>query len=108
MGAMAGFVELRRRRVVAMYDWREAFHKFGFGDGDGDVRTEDVAQVLREHGYEVVHARWGLHNDVICSISMIHSDGTLEELVGEEQVGYDHPESYLPAEIVRLLDRECG
>jgi hypothetical protein len=47
--------------------WEEAFDKFGFGDGDGQVMTSDVAHVLRAAGYVVASAPWGLHNTTIYS-----------------------------------------
>jgi hypothetical protein len=70
------------------WTWEEAFDKFGFGDGDSQVMTEDVADVLRSAGYRVDVEPWGLHNVVVRSI----------------RFGYDDPRGYLPDAIIRLLD----
>ena len=44
------------------WSWEDAFEKFGFGDGEGVVMTEVVADVLRTAGYTVTadarHAAW--------------------------------------------------
>ena len=50
------------------WDWTEAFCKFGFNDGDGQVETWQVADVLTEAGYSVELNSWGVHNTVITSI----------------------------------------
>lgn len=71
--------------------WEEAFDKFGFGDGDGDVRTSDVVMVLSDAGYHVVSNVWGLHNEVIESIL---KDG-IEQIPSSAEVGYDDPRAYL-------------
>ncbi len=44
------------------WDWIEAFEKFGFGDGDGQVETWQVETALVEAGYEVRVEQWGWHN----------------------------------------------
>ncbi|MEZ5551533.1 MAG: hypothetical protein R3E82_11630 [Pseudomonadales bacterium] len=85
--------------------WEEAFEKFGFMDGDGQVETWQVESVLIDAGCEVVVEGWGLHNTVIISIKQAgkefipHDDPNVT-------FGYDDPRSYLPADIVALLDRE--
>lgn len=85
--------------------WEEAFDKFGFNDGDGQVETYEVEDVLREAGYAVEMQQWGLHNLVISSIK---KDG--DELMPLDDpkfdLGYSDPRSYLPEEIVQLLDRK--
>ena len=82
--------------------WEEAFDKFGFGDGDGQVMTDDVALVLQAAGYVVSVSPWGLKNITIYSIKR---DGT--ELIPEHaNVGYGDPRQYLPKHLVRLLDRK--
>lgn len=82
------------------WSWEEAFDKFGFGDGDGLVMTEVVADALRAAGCEVKVQPWGIHNVVITAISR---NGTA--LVPESvNVGYDDPRDYLPTELVALLD----
>ena len=87
------------------WDWTEAFDKFGFNDGDGQVETWQVEAVLTEAGYEVTAHPWGLHNIVICSIK---KDGI--ELVSDDNpnytLGYDDPRKYLPDDLVKLLDEK--
>ena len=85
------------------WSWTEAFEKFGFMDGDGQVETWNVETILAEAGYEVVVQGWGMHNTVITSIKkngvefIPHDDP-------EVTFGYDDPRSYLPVAIVELLD----
>lgn len=82
--------------------WEEAFDKFGFNDGDGQVMTDDVAAALDNARYEVISEPWGCHNEIIRSIV---KDG-VEQIPATARVGYDDPRSYLPADIVALLDKE--
>jgi hypothetical protein len=89
---------------VYHWRWEEAFDKFGFDDGDGQVMTADVAQVLRAAGYEVMSAPWGTHNVTIYSIK--HNG--LEQIPEGAKAGYDNPRKYLTPSIVRLLDRKLG
>ena len=85
------------------WNWSEAFDKFGFNDGDGQMMTEEVADVLRQAGYTVATTGWGLHNTVIDSIT--HRG---RELIDFDNItfGYDEPRVYLPKSVVALLDRE--
>lgn len=87
------------------WDWTEAFEKFGFGDGDGQVETCQVEDVLREAGYEVKVQKWGMHNTVIVSIK---KDGT--EFIPYSNpaytFGYDDPREFFPVEITDLLDEQ--
>jgi len=78
------------------WTWEEAFEKRGFNDGDGEVHTEEVAQVIKDAGYAVSHEKWGVHNVVIASIKK----GRKELMPGE----WDDPRSFLPEELVQLLD----
>ena len=86
------------------WSWTEAFEKFGFGDGDGQVETWQVEAVLVEAGFDVTVEGWGLHNTLITSIKqdkielIPHDDP-------EVSFGYDDPRTYLPAPIFALLDR---
>ena len=83
--------------------WEEAFDKFSFNDGDGQVETWQVEAVLAEAGYEVTVDGWGMHNTVITSIKY---DGV--ELIPHDDpkvtFGYDDPRTYLPKAVVELLD----
>ena len=87
------------------WKWEEAFDKFGFMDGDGQVETWRVETVLTQAGYEVRAEGWGMHNTVIISIT---KDG--EELIPHNDpkitFGFEDPRTYLPKEIIQLLDRE--
>ena len=82
--------------------WEEAFDKFGFGDGDGQVMTHVVEDVLRAAGYHVTSRPWGLHNITICSIKR----NGVELLPEHINVGYGDPRKYLPRKILRLLDKK--
>ena len=87
------------------WDWTEAFAKFGFGDGDGQVETWQVEAVLSEAGYEVKVEEWGMHNTVISSI---RKDG-VEQIPHDNEnytFGYDDPREHFPAELVALLDEK--
>jgi len=85
--------------------WEEAFDKFGFRDGDGQVETWQVEGVLTEAGYTVRVEEWGWHNTVIASIV---KDG--KELIPHDdpdiRFGYTNPREYLPQAVVDLLDGE--
>jgi hypothetical protein len=83
------------------WSWTEAFDKFGFNDGDGQVETWQVEAVLVQAGYDVEVQTWGLHNTVIVSIKRDGKDCIPDGI----SFGYDDPRGYLPAEIVDLLDR---
>jgi hypothetical protein len=84
--------------------WEDAFDKFGYDDGDGVIGTYEVERVLIEAGYTVECAQWTLHNVVIESI---RKDGV--ELIPLDNLdiafGYDDPRTYLPADLIELLDR---
>lgn len=85
-----------------LWSWEEAFDKFGFSDGEGEVMTCEVADALEQAGYEVTSEQWGLHNEVILSI---RKDGVEQIPIGTN-VGYDEPRRYLPLDIVQLLDEQ--
>jgi len=87
------------------WHWEEAFDKFGFNDGDGQVETWQVQSVLEGTGYTVELVEWGLHNTIICSIKK----GGIEYVPdnsSEYTLGYDNPRDYLPKQIVQLLDEK--
>lgn len=86
---------------VYAWQWEDAFNKFGFNDGDGQVETETVAMVLSRAGYKVDWQRWGLHNTIITSIQQ----NGLELIPERANVGYDDPRAYLPAPVVAVLDQ---
>ena len=87
-----------------LWKWEEAFDKFGFGDGDGQVETGTVEGVLANAGY-AVQSDGGMHSVYIRSIQ---KDG--REFMPDDDstftIGYDKPRDYLPQEIIELLDRE--
>ena len=90
-----------------LWRWEEAFDKFGFNDGDGQVETWQVEAVLTEAGYDVVVNGWSMHNTVIVSIK---KNG--KELIPHDNpdytFGYDDPRKFFPDKIVRLLDKELA
>lgn len=85
--------------------WEEAFDKFGFNDGNGQVETWQVEVVLTQAGYTTTVEGWGIHNTVITSIK---KNG--KELIPYDnpayRFGYDDPRIFFSEELVELLDRE--
>ncbi|WAC11892.1 hypothetical protein [Dyadobacter pollutisoli] len=84
------------------WNWEEAFCKFGFSDGDGQIETYTVEDTLTEAGYEVVVQDWGMHNTIITSIKR----NGIEQIPDQVTVGYDDPREYLPKRIVKLLNKQ--
>ncbi|GAB5552870.1 MAG: hypothetical protein Sapg2KO_24610 [Saprospiraceae bacterium] len=90
---------------VYEWGWEDAFNKFGFSDGNGNVNTYVIEEILTDAGYCAEAKGWGIHNVVIFSIK---ENG--KELMPDEKasftVGYDDPREYLPKRIIELLDKE--
>lgn len=97
------------------WDWREAFCKFGFGDGDGWNGTDLVADYLVSKGYDCVCDSWGCHNFMIMDILkngksiLFEPDNPDEKWLPHlahinEPLGYADPESYLPNQLVSDLN----
>ena len=88
-----------------IWSWTEAFDKFGFGDGDSQIETNQVADALKEAGYETEQRMWGMHNEIITSIKR---DGKELLPVNDPKfrLGYDDPREYLPKDIIELLDEK--
>jgi hypothetical protein len=86
------------------WSWDEAFDKFGFNDGDGQIMTYVVRDVLTDAGYQVADTHWGLHNVVIVSIVCPTRGELMPPEGGKHRLGYDDPRSYLPEDVVELLD----
>ena len=82
--------------------WEEAFDKFGFKDGDGQIETWQIVKALEYAGYVAEEHTWGCHNTIIVSIK---KDG-VEQIPSSANVGYDDPRGYLPAAIIAILDKE--
>ena len=96
--------------VEVHWTWQEAFDKFGFGDGDGLNMTDEVAGAIQAKWpeLEVRCETWGMHNYMIMGIYDRASGASVynkhPDEGGEWQVGYDDPEVYLPAKIVKFLN----
>ena len=88
------------------WSWTEAFDKFGFNDGDGQIETWQVESVLTEAGYAVEVEEWGLHNILISSIKL-NGEEIMFPKNKDIEFGYDDPRDYLPAELIQLLDEKC-
>lgn len=84
------------------WSWEDAFQKFGFGDGNGLVMTEHVAEALRADGYTVLVEPWGLHNVTISSIKT--AKGKEQIPFSKIKYGYADPRAYLPKRIIAVLD----
>ncbi|WP_072387143.1 hypothetical protein [Hyphomicrobium sp. CS1BSMeth3] len=81
------------------WDWEEAFDKFGFGDGDGQIETDRVIDVLTEAGYQVEFGETGLHNTFIDKIADANG-------VTLYEADREFSRDVLPAEILKLLDEK--
>ena len=88
-------------QYIINWRWEEAFDKFGFEDGDGTIFTDDVANYLQNIGYNLITEGWGCHNTIIVSVS---KDG-VAQIPENANLGYDCPRSYLPAKIIKALDK---
>ena len=92
-------------KYIVLWEWEEAFDKFGFDDGDGMVFTGLVATFIDSLGYES-EFDGGMHNSYFKSIK----DKSGKELLsvmpnGDEiDVGYSDPREYLPESLVQKLD----
>jgi len=87
------------------YHWSHAFAKFGYDDGDGNIKTPDIAEALEFAGYYVKYSRWFMHNELIYSIKK----DNIELMPVDNpnyRIGYDDPQKYLPGEVLDLLDAE--
>lgn len=85
-----------------IWHWEEAFAKWGFLAGQGQMKTDTVQEVLADAGYEVEVRALGACNTVICSIK---KDG--KELIPQGiKIGYVPPRLFLPCSIIELLDRK--
>ena len=87
------------------WDWTEAFYKFGFNDGDGQVMTEVVKYCLEIDGYTVKCKPWGCHNYVIYSVKKGNKEFIPYDY-REYEFGSDDPRKYFPEDLIALLDRE--
>ena len=54
-------------KYIVLWEWEEAFDKFGFDDGDGMVFTGLVATFIDSLGYES-EFDGGMHNSYLKSI----------------------------------------
>lgn len=89
---------------IYRWDWTEAFYKFGFKDGSGQVETPAVAEVLERAGFTVYIGGSDIHNAVIVSLRK----GSREYIPFDHpdyRFGYDDPRAFFPKEIIQLLDR---
>jgi len=84
------------------FSWRDAFDKFGFGDGDDANHTDLVADFIRSLGYVVKTENWFLHNYMISQIFDQDNNQLMKE--DEIKVGYDDPGDYLPPRLVAALN----
>jgi hypothetical protein len=87
---------------IFSWHWEEAFAKWGFSAGQGQLKTETVQEVLTDAGYKVEVRALGACNTVICSIK-----NAGKELIPEGiKIGYVQPRLFLPCSIIELLDRK--
>lgn len=90
--------------TTVQWEWEEAFDKYGFGDGDGLVMTDEVVDLLEEQFRYTVYTQGGIHNHFI---GQIDTGGQVLEFDGYPEGGQD-PRKMLPAHVVRALDETFG
>ena len=92
-------------RYIQEWTWMEAFDKFGFGDGEDTNHTQEVVDVLKAAGY-VCNPAGGMHNYYMDSLK---KDGQVwEPNLSDgfiEQMDENRPRTWLPGEVVDLLDK---
>ena len=87
---------------IFSWHWEEAFAKWGFLAGQGQLKTETVQEALTDAGYEVEVRTLGACNTVIYSIQKAG-----KELIPQGiKIGYVHPRLFLPCSIIELLDKK--
>lgn len=87
-------------KTLIEWDWRDAFDKFGFGDGDSWNGTGYVREFLEGLGWTLNEAQYGAHNWMI--FKMTKGDVVIEA------DGYKQPEEFLPQELIDALDKKFG
>jgi hypothetical protein len=93
----------RYRADMLGWSWVDAFAKFGFGDGDGEIETPQVIAALDEAGYTVESYEGGTHNHFITRLT--DPEGTpWGDTPGKEVSGYINPRDYLPEALTVWLD----
>ena len=90
--------------IQTYWKWEEAFDKFGFEDGDGLVMTYEVADFIKELGYEVEADGWGMHNTIITEIKK--GDTIVMDGNQSYNLGYDDPKDYLPKDLIEALNKQ--
>ena len=85
------------------WDWREAFSKFGFNDGDGWNGTDIVSDFMeKEFGVKTECDIWGCHNYMIFDIK---KDGKSILFPERNDTGVDL-DDWLPEVEQRIKDRD--
>lgn len=87
-----------------LINWKEAFNKYGFGDGAECEKTDVVARFLKAKGYEARTEEWGPHNIVFGHIAK-------DDVVIMDSSGYNYeedPAKQIGEELVQLLDGRFG
>ena len=94
-----------RKRSAPTINWMDAFSKYGFDDGyENTGQTEEIAEYLRKHDYEVKVLTGG-HNTYIRSVISTKEDG--DEI--HFSVGGRSPERQdFSHELLKLLDGKYG
>ena len=87
------------------YHWKDAFSKFGYNDGDGQIQTFRVGHALQKAGYRVSYFWWRPHNIIIFSIKK-NSIEFMPKKYSSHSIGYSDPIEYLPVDILKILEKE--
>lgn len=91
------------RKEKLKWQWIEAFYKFGFDDGDGNIETGSVVDFLKEAGFRAKTFKWIPHNTIIVSIQKDRVEYMPNKISGY-RIGYHNPREYLPAYLIEMLD----
>lgn len=84
------------------WHWEAAFAKWGFGPGTGPSITEWVTEFLTQSGYKIITRQLEQGNTIIISIRK----GKQEFIPADINIGHVHPNEFLPAELIKLLQQK--
>ena len=95
--------------TLIQWDWRDAFSKFGFDDGDGWNGTDLVSDFMeKEFGLNIYCETWGCHNYLIMEVcKKTDKKGKEVNLIPQDTDfthGYDEPDDWMPQEWIDKLD----
>jgi hypothetical protein len=87
-------------KTIQEWTWEEAFQKFGFGDGNETIHTDDIVSLLASMGWGYNYAD-SSHNQYIF---MLEKGGAVIEFDGYDDEAAIRAK--LPMKLVEALDKE--